>query len=89
MDKINCPSREGCAAPLCPLEPHPNSQWFADEDVCNSKSVSKPHWVKTQRKIQKLFLRELITDAECFTIPTLQTIKRVRKGLRGMKPENM
>jgi len=85
--KLNC--QDNCEAPLCPLDCHEKAQWLPDEAICNSKTVPRPSWVKTQRKIQKLFAKGLIMDAECFTIPMLQGMKRVGKGLHGRKPENL
>jgi len=85
--KSNC--FDNCEASLCPLETSHGAQWFPDESVCNSKSIAKPPWVKTQRKIQRLFLKGLVLETECFTIDMLQGIKRVGKGLHGMKPENL
>ena len=89
MDAFTCPSYESCDCPLCPLEPSAHTQWFPGEAICNSKVVTKPPWVKTQRKIRRLFSKGLITADDCFTISMLEDIKRVGKGLHGIKPENL
>jgi hypothetical protein len=83
--KNNC--FDNCEVPLCPLDCHEKAQWFPDEAICNSRAIARPSWIKTQRKIQKLFSKGHITNEECFTIPMLQGIQRVGKGLHGMKPE--
>ena len=88
MDNMNC-NKDDCTTTICPLDCHEKAQWFPDEAICTSKSVTRPGWVKTQRKIQKLFLKGLVTDSECFTIPMLEGMKRVGKGVHGMKPENL
>lgn len=80
---------EDCSVPICPKNPLLNAQWFPDEGICNAKHLDKPPWVKTQRKIQRLFLKGLIAADECFTIPLMDSIKRVGKGLHGIKPENL
>ncbi|MGD0354747.1 MAG: hypothetical protein ABSB31_04810 [Dehalococcoidia bacterium] len=88
MDKINCPSWEGCAAPLCPLEPLTGAQWFPDEDICNTLAYRQTHWIKIQRKIKRLHLKSLIEHDHCFTLPALQAMKKVRHP-KGMLPEDL
>jgi hypothetical protein len=83
------PCQDNCQAPLCPLDCHDKAVWYPDDDICYSKAISKPAWVSIQRKIQRLYLKGFITENECFTITMLQNIKRVGKGLRGMKPEKL
>lgn len=88
MTPEECPSWEGCSAPLCPLEPLTDSQWFPDEDICHSRVITKTSWIKTQRKIQRLFLKGRIDSETCFTIPALGEIKAVRHP-KGIRPEDM
>ncbi|MFA5399421.1 MAG: hypothetical protein WC169_11250 [Dehalococcoidia bacterium] len=89
MDKINCPSWEGCAAPLCPLEPLPGAQWFPNEDICHTVLLRKLPWIRVQRKIKRRYLKGQIDSDFCFTLPTLQAIKAPRKGTHGISPEAM
>lgn len=74
------PVRHMGEAPLCPVECHEKAQRSA---ICNSKTFARPSWVKTQKKIRKLFSKGLMTDAECFTIPMLCDIKRWAKDFMG------
>ena len=88
MRPQECPSYNGCSAPLCPLEPVPDAQWFPDEDICNSRAINKPQWVITQRKIQRLHLKGRLDDDRFFTVPMLQAMKKVRHP-KGMLPEDL
>lgn len=88
MNPQDCPSWEICAAPLCPIDCHEKAQWFPDEDICNSKTIAKPFWVKTQRKIKKLYSKAIVSDEYCFTLPMLQAMKVVRRP-KGMRPEDL
>jgi len=88
MEKINCPSREGCAAPLCPLEPGPDAQWFPDEDICHTRTFRQAYWVDIQRKIKRRYMKGQIDNANCFTIPMLQSKIRVRHP-KGILPEDL
>jgi hypothetical protein len=77
-----------CTAPLCPLDCHDKATWFPDEDICNSYPNRLTSWVKTQRKIRRLYLKGMIGDEYCFTLSIIQAIKQVKKGLRGIRPED-
>ncbi|MFA5399311.1 MAG: hypothetical protein WC169_02040 [Dehalococcoidia bacterium] len=83
------PCQHNCQAPLCPLDCHDNAVWYPDDDICHSKAITKPAWVGAQRKIQRLYQKGLVDDSECFTRPMLEGIKRIGKGLHGMKPEKL
>lgn len=49
-----CPSFETCSAMLCPLDPDLKGRtWFADEDICRSRTYGQRRWVRKQRSIQK------------------------------------
>jgi len=87
MDKINCPSWEGCAAPLCPLEPLPGAQWFPNEDICHTFAYRQIHWIKMQRKIRKLYVKGDVNADYCFTLTLLEAIRVPRKGTHGISPE--
>jgi hypothetical protein len=93
MKDINCitklPCQDNCQAPLCPLDCHDKAIWYPEDDICYSKAISKPTWVSTQRKIQRLFKHGLIDAGECFTRALLDNLKRVGKGLHGLRPENL
>lgn len=88
MDKINCLSWEGCAAPLCPLEPLSYAQWFPDEDICKSLIIEKPAWVKTQHKIKCLYLKGKMDNDCCFNLQMIEAIKSVRHP-KGLPPEDL
>jgi len=82
------PCMDTCEAPLCPAACHDKAQWFPDEAICHSKTIAKPTWVKTQRKIQRLLIKGRIDTEVCFTIPMLEGIKAVRHP-KGMRPEDL
>jgi len=48
-----CPSYEGCSAPICPLDPQSLELgiWLPDEPICRSKKYGTAKWIKRQRKI--------------------------------------
>ena len=83
------PCQDNCQAPLCPLDCRDKAIWYPEDDICHSKAICKPNWVSTQRKIQRLYRQGLIDSGECFTRPMLEGLKRIVKGLHGMKPENL
>jgi hypothetical protein len=65
------------------------AQWYPDEDICHAKTANKPAWVKTQRKIRRLYLEGGISgDETCFTLTMLQSIRTVRHP-KGMRPEDL
>ena len=83
------PCQDNCQAPLCPIGCHDMAVWYPEDDICHSKVIVKPGWVSAQRKIQRLHRQELIDSGECFTRPLLERLKRIGKGLHGMKPEKI
>ena len=86
--KLSC--MDNCDAPLCPLAYQNSAQWFPDEDVCKSLAYRRLPWIRTQRKIHRLYLKGGIAgDETCFTQSMLENIKHVRKGIQGIKPENL
>jgi len=82
MHPSECPSYDQCKSPLCPLDPNPGHIWYPDEEVCHMRNP--PGWVRKQRKIARL---PQIDPDRYFTIPMLQAIRRVGRGLRGANAE--
>jgi hypothetical protein len=82
-----CPSFEGCSAPLCPVSPSlDKSIWYPDEAICQrrkSLDFIRPKWVRTQRKVS----RKAPTDDRYFTKEMLENIKAVRKP-EGKDPDS-
>jgi len=89
INTMQLPCQDNCQAPLCPLDCHEKAVWYPDDNVCYSKAISKPAWVSAQRKIQRLYRQGFIDNGECFTRPMLEGLKRIVKGLHGIKPENL
>ena len=83
------PCQDNCGAPLCPLDCHDKAIWYPEDDICHSKVITKPSWVGAQRKIQRLHRQGLIDGGECFTRPMLEGLKRIGRGLHGIKPETL
>ncbi|MCD6599605.1 MAG: hypothetical protein J7L19_03435 [Dehalococcoidia bacterium] len=82
--RVDCPSYEVCAAPLCPMDIDLGSRvWFPNEPVCRLRKC--PGWVRKQRKIAKL---PGIKQDRYFTIRMLNSIKQIRKGLQGASPSS-
>jgi hypothetical protein len=49
---------ESCHAPLCPLDPvSMKGVWYADEEVCRSRSYTALPWIRSQRKIGRVKAR--------------------------------
>ena len=82
MHPSECPSYEGCGSPLCPLDPNPGHIWYPGEEVCRNRNPAD--WVRKQRKIARL---TQIGNDRFFSIPMIQSIHRVGRGLKGANPE--
>lgn len=81
-DRIGCSLWDACTAPLCPLRSN-DGVWLADEPVCTSrKHGAGLRWVKVQRRIARL--GNVIGH---FTLSDLQSIRKVRAGIRGHNPD--
>jgi len=86
MGQSNCPKFEaGCSAPLCPLDESliGNQIWYPHEEICKRKGFQNLDWVKKQKAIAK----GKAPQDRYFTIPMLQAIKQVRKGIEGINPD--
>ena len=82
MHPSECPSYEGCKSPLCPFDPNPGHIWYPGEEVCRSRYPA--NWVRKQRKIARL---SQIDNDRFFSIPMIQSIRRVGRGLKGANPD--
>jgi hypothetical protein len=70
---------ESCHAPLCPLDPISlNGVWYADEEVCRSRSYTALPWIRSQRKIGRVMARGY------FTLEMLRRNCIVKKGIAGL-----
>ncbi|MGD1118112.1 MAG: hypothetical protein ABR886_01330 [Dehalococcoidales bacterium] len=85
MNNSDCPSFEGCKAPLCPMDDSfkNGAIWYANEDICGALKYRKDKWRVNQRKIAKLNSKYPVTGY--FDIDMLKIVKRVGKGIRGLK----
>ena len=83
MPDLGCKLWEGCDAPLCPLAELSMELgvWYPDEAICRKRKG--PDWVKVQKRIVKAGAAE----DKYFTVEMLQTIKQVRKGIKGIDPD--
>lgn len=80
---MQCSAFEDCSAPLCPLDSSlPEAVWYPDEDICTSRQFAHLHWIKIQRRISKLKVKD-----GYFTAKQLSAIKRVSKGITGANPD--
>jgi len=70
---------ESCHAPLCPLDPISlNGVWYADEEICRSRSHTALPWIRSQRKIGRVRARGY------FTLEMLRRNCVVKKGIAGL-----
>jgi hypothetical protein len=86
MDTKDCKSYEGCGAPICPMDDATRdvAQWYPDEEICGLREFRKEKWRIAQRKIAK---KATNTDTY-FTMPMLNAVGMVCKGIKGAKPDN-
>jgi hypothetical protein len=74
MIPTDCPSFEGCGAPLCPIDPDLKVRvWYIDEPICNANAQGgKRRWIRKQRLIArrkyKKYLNCPVTYQELFDI---------------------
>lgn len=67
---------ESCHAPLCPLDQISlNGVWYADEEICRSRSYTALPWIRSQRKIGRVKARGY------FTLEMLRRNCIVKKGI--------
>jgi len=86
----DCPSYEGCEAPLCPLDTNslPHAIWYVDEPVCPSLKY-RQHFVLMQKKIVKHRAKaSKQNDIGYFTVKMLNSIKSVSPNIKGIVPES-
>ena len=86
MNYSECSSYEGCDVSICPLQPD-RGIFYPGEETCQARRFKGERWIKTQRKINRLFSKGQIDDYRYFTINELTDIKVVRKGLKGTDPD--
>lgn len=87
-NKEECPKFiDGCSAPLCPVDTDSveGGIWYSDGEICRRRDFQNLDWIKRQRQIAKL----KVTKDKYFTVPMLQAIKQVRKGIQGINPDQL
>jgi len=86
MNRVDCPNFEkGCSAPLCPLDENSitNQIWYPGvEEICSRKDFQSLDWIQKQKAIVKA----KAPAEKYFTVPMLQAINQVRKGIQGLDP---
>lgn len=83
MKMEDCPSSQGCSAPLCPLDEN-YAIWYPDEPVCRRRGF-KEHWLKIQKRIAK---RVHNANAGYFTVAMLKTMTAVSPKTKGIGPDS-
>jgi len=74
-----CTLFESCVAPLCPLDPTSlKGVWYADEEICRSRTYANIAWIKAQRKIGRVGAKGY------FTLEMLRRNCIVKKGIAGL-----
>ena len=81
---MNCPRKDKCSAPLCPLDPASMRQlWYPDEEICGHKDYLKEMFVRQQKKIKKRH-----KDKDSYhTFAMLSEESIVKKGMTGDGPD--
>jgi hypothetical protein len=70
---------ESCHAPLCPLDQISlKGVWYADEEICRSRSYTALSWIRSQRKIGRVKARGY------FTLEMLRRNCIVKTGIAGL-----
>lgn len=83
----DCPSFEGCSAPLCPISEELNDcVWYADEAICNARKFTKLHWIRIQKRLKKY---NASSDVGYFTRQMLDDRKSCSKhgATKGINPD--
>jgi hypothetical protein len=74
-----CTLFESCHAPLCPLDAASlKGVWYADEEICRSRTYANLPWVRGQRKIGRVGARGY------FTLEMLRINCIVKRGIAGL-----
>jgi hypothetical protein len=74
-----CTLFENCVAPLCPLDAASlKGVWYADEEICRSRTYANLPWIRGQRKIGRVGARGY------FTLEMLRRNCIVKKGIAGL-----
>lgn len=73
-----------CGAPIC--AEYGGDGWYPEEDVCNLRPYTA--WQKSQVRIQKLYNLGKVKDDRYFTKAMLETMQRVRAGVKGTLPSD-
>jgi len=78
-----CPSFEGCSAPLCPIDESSleSGIWYPDEEICKYQKVNQADWIRRQRKLS----RRAVPDFY-FTYEMLKHKFVIRTGIKGLDP---
>jgi hypothetical protein len=79
MRAFTCGLFEDCLAPLCPLDPSSlKGIWYADEEICRSRTYRNLAWIRGQRKIGR------VRAGGYFTLEMLRRNCIVKKGIAGL-----
>jgi hypothetical protein len=82
MTAYTCGLFEECLAPLCPLDPRSlKGIWYADEEICRSRTYANLPWIRGQRKIGRVGAKGY------FTLEMLRRNCIVKKGIAGLDPD--
>ena len=82
MTDERCRLFEDCLAPLCPLDRSSlKGIWYADEEICRSRTNGNLPWIRAQRKIAR------VKAVGYFTLEMLGDIRTARKGMAGLYPD--
>ena len=74
-----CALFESCVAPLCPLDAASlKGVWYADEEICRSRTYASLAWIRGQRKIGR------VRAGGYFTLEMLRRNCIVKKGIAGL-----
>ncbi len=82
---MKCKHFNTCSAPLCPMDNQTldGGLWYPHEEICKLRKFAKQGWIRKQRKIVKIGS----DTSRYFTVDMLNSIKSVKKGIKGLDPD--
>lgn len=81
---MNCPRKDKCSAPLCPLDPASMRQvWYPGEEICKHRDHLKTTLIRQQKKIQK----KTRDKDSYYTYAMLSVECIVKNGITGIDPD--
>jgi len=83
-----CSIYNRCNAPICPLHNIQRQIWYANEEICRNKTLTKgKRYIRIQRKISRK-ISHRGSDSGYFSLDDLNSISRVHSKMTGFNPDS-